>query len=210
MITLIALEGESLATLEGGLDHLGFEHCRAVRPGQAAAAGPVVLAGCGPLEPACASLKRSGWWRELPQLAADGRALVGINLGLHLLAEDSEEAPRGGGLGLIPGIVRRLGPGVKAPHWGWSPVRQHRYHPLVPEIRGGWLFFAHSHALDPTTETHSVAVHGRPFAVVECRGRTLGIQAHLEKSGPFGLALLEKILLSLGETPHWQPQEGCN
>jgi len=210
MITLISLPGESLGTLEGALDRMGYGHCRAASPDQAAGIGPVLLAGGGPLAPACASLKASGWWRELPQLAANGRPVVGINLGLHLLAEESEEAPRGGGLGLIPGIVRRLGPGVKVPHWGWAPVRQHRYHPLVPEIRGGWLFFAHSHALEPTSETHSIAVHGRPFSVVEGRGRTLGIQAHLEKSGAFGLGLLEKTLAALGERPLWLPQEGCN
>ena len=210
MITLIQSGAAGPHTLAGALGRMGFEYRVARTPEEAAPEGLVVLTGPGLFEPACAALKAAGWWRELPQLAADGRPVLGLDLGLHILAEGSEEDPRGSGLGLIPGIVRRLGPGVKMPHWGWSPVRQHRYHRLVPEIRGGWLFFAHSHALDPTTETHSVAVHGRPFAVVECRGRTLGIQAHLEKSGPFGLALLEKVLLSLGETPHWQPQEGCN
>jgi hypothetical protein len=36
---------------------------------------------------------------------------------------------------------------------------------------------------------------------MECRGRTVGIQAHLEKSGCFGLALLGKTLAGLGEQP---------
>jgi imidazole glycerol phosphate synthase glutamine amidotransferase subunit len=210
MITFISLPGESPVTLAGAVRRLGYGHCLAARPDQAAESGPIILAGQGPLPEACARLKASGWRRELPQLAASGRPLLGVNLGLHLLAEESEEAPRGGGLGLIPGIVRRLGPGVKVPHWGWSPVRQHRYHPLLPDIRGGWLFFAHSHALEPTSETHSIAVHGRPFAVLECRGRTLGIQAHLEKSGALGLALLDRILAALGEKPLDQAQEGSN
>jgi imidazole glycerol phosphate synthase glutamine amidotransferase subunit len=199
MITLIHYGTESLYAMEGAMGRLGFAHCRAGRPGQAAPAGPILLVGSGPLDPACAQLKGSGWWRELPQMAADGRAVLGINLGLHILAEGSEESPRGTGLGLIPGIVRRLGPGVKVPHWGWSPVRQQRDHPLFPEIRGGWLFFAHSHALEPTSETLSLAVHGRPFSVMECRGRAVGIQAHLEKSGAFGIALLGKLLVALGE-----------
>jgi imidazole glycerol phosphate synthase glutamine amidotransferase subunit len=210
VITCVSLPGESLTALEGALERLGFAHCRARRPEEAATEGPLVLCGQGPLPEACAWLKANGWWRELPQMAANGRALLGINLGLHLLAEASEEEPRGGGLGLIPGIVRRLGPGVKVPHWGWSPVRQHHGHPLLPEIRAGWLFFAHSHALEPNSATHSVAVHGRPFSVVEFRGRTLGVQAHLEKSGAFGLALLEKLLAAQGEQPLGQAQEGSN
>jgi imidazole glycerol phosphate synthase glutamine amidotransferase subunit len=201
MITLVHCGTESLYALEGALERLGFDSCRAGRPDQAAPAGPVILLGAGPMEPVSALLKRTGWWRELPQLAADGRAVLGINVGLHILAEGSEESPRGTGLGLIPGIVRRLGPGVKMPHWGWSPVRQQKGHPLFPEIRGGWLFFSHSHGLEPTSETLAVAVHGRPFSVLECRGRAVGIQAHLEKSGCFGLALLGKTLCGLGERP---------
>jgi imidazole glycerol phosphate synthase glutamine amidotransferase subunit len=201
MITLIQLGNESLHTLEGALRRMGFGCCRAERPDQAAPLGPIILMGTGPLDPASLQLKNSGWWRDLPQMAADGRPVLGINLGLHLLAEGSEESPRGSGLGLIPGIVRRLGPGVKDPHWGWSPVRQLRDHPLFPDIRGGWLFFAHSHALEPTSETLSVAVHGRPFSVMECRGRAVGIQAHLEKSSCFGLSLLAQTLKALGEQP---------
>jgi len=210
MITLITFGNESFTTLEGAVQRMGFGSCRAARPDQAAPAGPIILAGAGPLDPACAQLKASGWWRELPQLAANGRPVLGINLGLHLLAEGSEESPRSAGLGLIPGIVRRLGPGVKVPHWGWSPVRQLRDHPLFPEIRGGWLFFAHCHALEPTSETLSIAVHGRPFSVMECRGRAVGIQAHLEKSGSLGLALLEKTLTVLGEEPAQASTTGCN
>jgi imidazole glycerol phosphate synthase glutamine amidotransferase subunit len=210
MITLIPLGAESLTPLEGVLDRLGYGHCRAVRPDQAAPAGPVILMGAGPLERSCQALKASGWWQALPQAAANGRAVLGINAGLHVLAEGSEEFPRGAGLGMIPGIVRRLGPGVKIPHWGWSPVRQVRDHPLFPEIRGGWLFFAHSHALEPTSETLSIAVHGRPFSVMECRGRAVGLQAHLERSGSFGLKLLEQILGVLGEEPYRRSDTDCN
>jgi imidazole glycerol phosphate synthase glutamine amidotransferase subunit len=201
MITLVHCDTGSLVTLEGALERMGYRSCRAGTPDQAAPSGPVILLGTGPLDPAAAQLKATGWWRELPQVAADGRAVLGINLGLHILAEGSEESPRGTGLGMIPGIVRRLGPGVKVPHCGWTPVRQQREHPLFPDIHGGWLYFSHSHALEPTSETLSVAVHGRPFSVMECRGRAVGVQAHLEKSGCLGLALLGKLLDGLGERP---------
>jgi imidazole glycerol phosphate synthase glutamine amidotransferase subunit len=210
MITFVSFHGGSLTTLEGAMDRIGFGHCRAASPDQAAPDGPIVLAGSGPLDPAYAALKASGWWRELPQLAAAGRPVVGINLGLHLLAEGSEESPKGGGLGLIPGLVRRLGPGLKVPHMGWAPVRQLGGHPLLPETPGGWLYFCHSHALEPASSTLLVAVHGRPFSVMECRGRTVGIQAQVEKSGRFGLALLEKTLAVLGEEPLGSLTPDCN
>ena len=201
MITLIQYGDESLQTLEGALDHLGFDHRRAVAPAGAAPAGPIVLLGAGPFDAACAALKAGGWWWDLPQLAAAGRPVLGIGLGLHLLAEGSEESPRGTGLGLIPGIVRALGPGVKLPHDGWSQVRQHRPHPRLPDPRDAWMYFQHGHALEPTSETLQTAVHGRPFSALELRGQAVGLQAHPAKSGSFGLVLLAKLLACLGERP---------
>jgi imidazole glycerol phosphate synthase glutamine amidotransferase subunit len=201
VITLVEFGHQGQAALEGALARLGYRCSRAAHPDQAAPAGPVLVAGMGPLDQACADLKASGWWRSLPDLAGDGRAVLGIGVGLHLLAEGSEECPRGSGLGLIPGIVRRLGPGAKVPHWGWSRVQARRTHPLLSAFQEGWLFFAHCHALDPTSETLADAVHGRRFAVLECRGRAVGLQAHPEKSGAAGLDLLAGLLEALGSAP---------
>ena len=201
MITLIDYGGDSLHTLEGALDQLGFKHVRAADPTQAAAGGTLVLMGSGTFDEACAALKARGWWWDLPQLAALGRPVLGIGLGLHLLAEGSEESPRGSGLGMIPGIVRSLGPGVKIPHQGWAQVRQQEAHEDVPDPMGAWMTFKHSHALEPTSRTLHTAVHGRAFSVLEFRGQAMGVQAHPEKSGSFGLIYLEKLLACLGERP---------
>jgi imidazole glycerol phosphate synthase glutamine amidotransferase subunit len=210
MITLLDAGSGSLHPLEGALDHLGFQHLRAATPAHSAAAGPLVLLGTGSFDQACAVLKQNGWWWELPQLAALGRPVLGIGLGMHLLAEGSEESPRGTGLGLIPGIVRSLGPGVKLPHDGWSPILQHRVHPSLPESAGAWLRFRHAHALEPGSLTLFTAEHGRTFSVLEMRGQTMGLQAHPEKSGSFGLVFLQKLLAGLGEAPTRGLGEGVN
>jgi imidazole glycerol phosphate synthase glutamine amidotransferase subunit len=210
MITILDAGSGSLLALEGALDHLGFRFIRAATPAQASQAGPLLLAGSGPFDEACATLKQSGWWWDLPQFSAQGRPVLGIGLGLHLLAEGSEESPRGTGLGLIPGIVRSLGPGVKLPHDGWSPIRQHRVHPSFPESPGAWLCFRHAHALEPGSLTLFTAEHGRAFSVLEMRGQTVGLQAHPEKSGSFGLVFLQKLLACLGEAPTRSGGMGVN
>lgn len=209
IITLIDYDAGNLASLEGALDRLGLPYRRAATPDQAALEGPVVLPGVGHFEAAQRSLRERGWWRVLPSLVAEGRPLLGICLGLQLLAEGSEEAPRASGLGLIPGIVRRLGPGVKVPHMGWSQIRQHRAHPGLPDPDGGWLYFVHSYALAPTVETIYVAEHGRPFAAVEARGNAMGFQPHPEKSGRAGLLLLQSSLAWMGVSAP-QPEVPCN
>jgi len=208
-ITLIDYDAGNLASLEGALDRLGLTYQRAATPDQASPQGPIILPGVGHFEAAQKSLQERGWWRLLPGLVADGRPLLGICLGLQLLAEGSEEAPRASGLGLIPGIVRRLGPGVKVPHMGWSRVRQQHPHPALPDPRGGWLYFVHSYALEPTPETIYVAEHGRPFAAIEARGSVMGFQPHPEKSGRVGLLLLQSTLAWMGaQAP--VPEPPCN
>jgi len=208
-ITLIDYDAGNLASLEGALDRLGLPYQRAATPDQAALSGPIVLPGVGHFEAAQRSLRERGWWRVLPGLVAEGRPLLGICLGLQLLAEGSEEAPRASGLGLLPGIVRRLGPGVKVPHMGWSQVQQRRAHPGLPDPHGGWLYFVHSYALAPTAETIFVAEHGRPFAAVEARGNVMGFQPHPEKSGRAGLLLLQSSLAWMGVSAP-QPEVPCN
>ena len=210
MISLLDLGGDSLNALSGALDRLGFPHLRCATPAQAAPSGPLILLGSSPFEAACAAMKARGWWWDLPQAVAGGRPVLAIGLGLHLLAEGSEEVPRGAGLGLIPGIVRSLGPGVKLPHEGWAPVRRLRPHPRYPDPMGAWMYFKHSHALEPSSETLWEADHGRPFSVMEARGQVVGVQAHPEKSGAFGLALLDKLLAGLGELPALRAVDGTN
>lgn len=208
-LTLIDYDAGNLASLEGALERLGFTYRRAASPDQAMDSGPIVLPGVGHFEAAQRSLRERGWWSELPGLVVGGRPLLGICLGLQLLAEGSEEAPGVPGLGLIPGLVRRLGPGVKVPNMGWCQVRPGAPHRALPDAEGAWLYFVHSYALEPSTETLYLADHGRPFAAVEARGKVMGFQPHPEKSGPDGLRLLRSALTWMGAETSI-PESPCN
>lgn len=199
MITLIDYGSGNLASLEGALAKLGLAFRRAEKPGEAVPEGPLILPSGGHFEAAAAALRKQGWWSEIPQAIAMGRPLLGVGIGMQLLAEGSEECPKGSGLGLLPGIVRRLGPGVKVPHMGWSRVHQEKVHPALPDPKDGWLYFSHSYALEPNSETIYSAQHGRSFAAVEARGRILGFQPRPDRSGTFGLLLLQRVLAWMGE-----------
>lgn len=201
MITLIDYGAGNLHSLQGALTRLGFQSVRAVTPADAPAGGTLVLPGVGHFTAARAALVERGWWDALPPLVAEGRPLLGICLGLQLLAEASEESPGATGLGLLPGVSRLLGPGVKVPNMGWAKVRAMRAHPALPDFREDWLYFVHSYALDTDTETVLASTHGRPFAAMQARGRVMGFQGHPEKSGPFGESLLRGVLGWMGEVP---------
>ena len=201
MITLIDYGAGNLHSLEGAFRRLGFGSRRASAPADAAAQGPLVLPGVGHFTAAREALAERGWWDALPRLHAQGRPVLGICLGLQLLAESSEESPETSGLGLLPGAVRLLGPGVKVPNTGWGRVASRNPHPALAGVEDGWLYFVHSYALDAGEDTVLASSHGRPFAAVQARGNVVGFQGHPEKSGAYGQALLGGVLSWMGEVP---------
>ena len=93
-----------------------------------------------------------------------------------------------------PGIVRRLGPGVKVPHMGWSQVRSLAAHPALPDPKGGWLYFVHSYAASVTGLTLASCTHGEPFAAIVASDRVMGAQFHPERSSAAGARFLKAFL----------------
>ena len=198
MITLIDYGAGNLASLESALSRLGFAFHRAATPAEDAG-GLLLLPGVGHFGAAKRRLQDSGWWEALPEYAQT-RHLLGICLGLQLLAEGSDEANEDG-LGLLRGTARRLGPGVKVPHMGWSRMTTATAHAAVDGADGAWLYFIHSYALEVSEDTLLTAEHGRPFTAAAGRGRVLGFQPHPEKSSQDGLRLLKQTL-------NWMNEEG--
>lgn len=201
MITLIDYGAGNLASLESALGALGYAYVRAEGPAHATPQGLWLLPGDGNYGSAQRSLETSGWWSALKSRVAEDRPTLGICVGLQLLAEGSEEAPEAPGLGAFPGFVRRLGPGVKVPHMGWSRIGPTGSHPAFAQSSCGWLYFVHSYALEVNDCTILSAEHGRPFTAMAARSKVLGFQPHPEKSGAFGRSLLGSSLRWLGESP---------
>jgi imidazole glycerol-phosphate synthase subunit HisH len=71
------------------------------------AATKILLPGVGSFDVAMSRLKQQGLDEPLREKAAEGVPLLGICLGMQLLADSSEEGQLPG-LGLVPGAVRRF------------------------------------------------------------------------------------------------------
>jgi imidazole glycerol-phosphate synthase subunit HisH len=146
-----------------------------------------------------AALRRHGLVDPIRAHAARGKPMLGICLGMQLLAEGSEEFGDHRGLGLIPGRVRRLPvvPGVRVPNIGWCDLRQTRATPLFADVADGAAFyFAHSFAMDCADAADSVGTidFGPHQVTVACqRGAVFGAQFHPEKSQDPGLAFLARF-----------------
>jgi len=160
------------------------------------AAGPraagLVVPGVGAYGACLEGLTTAGGPAAVAGWLAGGRPLLGICVGMQLLFEASEEGPVTGGVGALPGKVRRLGGGVKIPHIGWNQVTVRRGSRLFAGLPDGARFyFVHSYAPEPDGEAvAAVCDHGGRFAAAVESDNLFGTQFHPEKSGHAGLALL--------------------
>ncbi len=127
------------------------------------------------------------------------RPLLGICVGMQVLFDGSEEdAGDTKGLGVLPGMVRRLRDATVLPHMGWNTVDARADSVLLagaePDER---FYFVHSYAACVAApdfvdidEVVGWAEHGSRFAAVVERGPLMATQFHPEKSGDAGARLL--------------------
>ena len=164
-------------------------------------ADKIILPGVGAFDVAMRNLNERGF---VPALAAAvrqrGVPLLGICLGMQLLAAGSEEGELPG-LGLVPGHVKRFDPEVggrriRIPHMGWNAVESTRRHSLfvtdADELR---FYFVHSYHFVCDTPEYVIGQteYGSRFTSAVACGNVAGVQFHPEKSHRFGMRLLSNF-----------------
>ena len=162
------------------------------------AADFVVLPGVGAYPTAMSALRQSGLATYLCGLAEEGKPLIGLCLGMQLLADHSLEHATTEGLGLIPGSVRPL-PGLGL-HVGWNSIKVLKPESILSLSDGESFYFNHSYAFD-VPERYQAAVshvHGASFTAAVRRDNVVGLQFHPEKSQDVGKQLLHRLLEGLG------------
>lgn len=183
------------------LRQLGFRARISPQPDQLDQADVLLLPGVGAFPTAMERLHATGLVGYLQRAAQLGRPLIGICLGMQLLAESSTELGFTPGLGLIPGAVEAIG----EPRWhiGWNSLEVADGQPLLHASDGEVMYFNHSYAFKGPESF--VAARSRvregldPLVAAIQRGSVWGLQFHPEKSQVPGLRLLEHLIRAEGE-----------
>jgi imidazole glycerol phosphate synthase glutamine amidotransferase subunit len=190
----------NLASVARSLTGLGYR-CRSSRdPETLGAADVLVLPGVGAFPAAMEALHKHRLVEFIQSQARRGQPIVGICLGMQLLAHSSSELRYTTGLGLIPGQVQPL----QAAKWhiGWNSLEVLDQEPLLRESDGQSVFFNHSYAFHAPAE-YCVAVSrvndamDEAFTVAVRRQQIVGLQFHPEKSQLAGRALLKNVIEGL-------------
>jgi imidazole glycerol-phosphate synthase subunit HisH len=177
-------------------------------PAVVARASRIVLPGQGAFA-ACMRglLALPGMVEALGEAVRDrGVPLLGICVGMQILAERGLEHGETPGLGWIKGEIAPMAPGPGAdglplplPQMGWNTLRPGggEPHPLLEGVGpGAHAYFVHSYALraGAADEVAATTDYGGPVVAMAARGNVAGTQFHVEKSAEVGLRILANFL----------------
>lgn len=197
LVTIIDYGVGNIGSLANMFEFIGADCEVADEPTQIARAELLVLPGVGAFDFAMEELERRGLIDALEEAVLRRKTpILGICLGMQILALESEEGTRKG-LGFVQAKVKKLaapeGSGLKVPHIGWADLNVTRRSPMFPNGSSFERFyFVHSYALhcsDPGVVAATI-----PFGADVCcavaQGNICGVQFHPEKSHRFGMRLL--------------------
>ena len=188
----------NLRSVENGLSAVGASVRIVSAPEEIEAAGRLLLPGVGSFSVGMKNLMESGLAEAICAAAKKGTPLLGICLGMQLLASRGDEGGEAEGLGLIPGTVKRLAaaPGLRIPHMGFNEVFPLTASPLFESIaHGSDFYFVHSYhvTVERPEDALASATHGEKFMAAIRRDNVFGTQFHPEKSQSQGLQLLKNF-----------------
>jgi glutamine amidotransferase len=161
----------------------------------------LLLPGVGAFPHAMRGLHAKGLNHFICEQARQGKPVVGICLGMQLLADSSDEMAYTAGLGLIPGRVLALTQPQPTWHIGWNNIEVVQDDALFKGSDGLSVYFNHSYAFDAPKE-YQVAVArldsaSPSFPIAVRRDNVVGLQFHPEKSQQGGRQLLANIIEGL-------------
>ena len=168
----------------------------------------VIVPGVGAFADGMQGIKNGGLLDPILNYVALGRPLLGICLGMQMLATVSEEFGSHNGLNLIPGRVVAIpqqrvdGALRKIPFIGWSTLKASSDSCLSDSVLSefpvnGSVYLVHSFHVQPDNSENMLATYDFEGCVVTAaiqRGNVTGLQFHPEKSGELGLEILTKFI----------------
>ena len=201
-ITIIDMDLGNLDSVCHSFQRVGAAIRVTQDPREIPASDALVLPGVGAFGDGMAGLERHGLCEPVRQFALhSGRPVLGICLGMQLLADASDEHGEHRGLALIPGRNRRLTPTsteYRVPNMGWCDVTPRTSGAPFERVgEAESFFFAHSYHFECEDQQHVAATieyDGRPIAAAVQAGNLVGVQFHPEKSQDAGLQVIDSFV----------------
>ena len=201
-VGIVDYQAGNIQSIGNAFEHLGASVVRVRQAADFDRCTHLVLPGVGAFGFCADRLQGSGLIPDVERWAFEARhPLLGICVGMQLLADGSEESPDAKGLGWMGSVVQQLASPdhtVRVPHVGWNTVT---FDVAWGEFQAGDeadFYFDHSFAYPAPLRGRMVAhcAHGITFSAVIQRDNVVAAQFHPEKSQSAGMRMLRGFLAS--------------
>ncbi len=200
MIGIVSYGMGNIRSVCNVFDYLGHETLVVTDPGDLDRVDKILIPGVGAFPAAMEKINNSGFAAALnDQVLARGKYVLGICLGMQLLAEEGDEFETCPGLGWIPGRVEQIPRGdgsLRLPQVGWNELKPQRDCRLLSGVDNDTnCYFVHSYHLKAADEKHITATvdYGGPVTAAVAHNNIFGVQFHPEKSQRVGLGILDNF-----------------
>lgn len=202
-ITIIDYGSGNIRSIYNGFKKIGVEVCVSDDKKIISDSDAIVLPGVGAFGAVMNNLVD---YRDIVyEHIDDGKALLGICLGLQMLFTNSQESPDIKGLDIFKGSVERfnLPKQFKIPHMGWNQISINKTDnnntTLLDDVDNEYMYFVHSYYIRPEDESIITAYtdYGMNVPVAIGKDNINALQFHPEKSGEAGLNILANFVKSI-------------
>jgi len=197
VITIVNYKMGNLRSVHNAFDYLGFKNEIVSEPEKILKASKIILPGVGSFRQAMQNIKEMGLYEPLCEMVLEKKVpILGICLGMQLLAKSSEEDGFTEGFGFIDDEVINfdIDKKYRVPHVGFNSVNLNKNNStLFKGLNDNTdFYFVHSYRLGKIDKPFvaGISEYGEKFTSAFEQDNVFGTQFHPEKSQSNGLKLL--------------------
>jgi len=201
-ITIVDYNMGNIASIQNMLKKIGYKSTISADVHCIEDADKLILPGVGAFDNGMNQIRTLGLEGILnKKVIEDKTPILGICLGMQLMAQGSEEGVQPG-LGWIQAQVEKFNfqdnpENLRIPHMGWNYTKCMHESKLWQEMPEDVRFYyVHSYCLKDAHAPHTLltADYGGDFCSGFEQGNIMGVQFHPEKSHKFGKQLLKNFI----------------
>ncbi len=152
----------------------------------------VVIPGVGSFKDAMQELSNDGF---IEPLKFFNKPILGICLGMQILANLGFEYGKTKGLGLVDAEVKLILCDGKIPHMGFNKIQVVNPNILLDGLEEKEFYFMHSYEMVNYTNISALTEYrGHSIVSAICKNNLYGVQFHPEKSREAGIQLLSNFI----------------